>query len=56
MLRFRYETFNFVEYKIQATHRHFKIGTGLNQIVQHIVGDGYPGFRNDPQTNRQIRF
>jgi len=41
---------------IEATHRHFKIGTGLNQIIQHIVGDGYPGFRNDPQTNRQIRF
>jgi len=45
-----------LQVKHQATHRHFKIGTGLNQIIQHIVGDGYPGFRNDPQTNRQIRF
>jgi len=25
---------------LQATHRNFKIGRGLNQIIQHIVGDG----------------
>jgi len=25
---------------VQARHRNFEIGRGLNQIIQHIVGDG----------------
>ena len=28
-----------IQVQHQARHRHFKIGTGLNQIIQHIVGD-----------------